>query len=448
MMSKSTTETSPNKSVSPKKQSTNPVISLLTNRLVFFLHLFAYLAVSGLNTLIWAIASPRSIFWPFYQMFGWGFAVGLHVITYLMFNDYTEYLTKVRKSSTFNILFIYHAFLYISINVFLLIIDLLYTRALFFYYPLIFWGIAVGFHATGFFLYPATLERELKGLKKTYLDYSDKKLTSMANSKIANFWILLMHVSYYIVANIWMYAVFFLTPIGDTYTPVETTIVWGLLVGVHTFSYLLYYYVENITRIVKGFLIHLAFYGVVNGWLIYEYFTTPSNRFWPLYSLVIWGAGIFIHLFVVYKWGYFKESAVKRVKSLNPELGKYELDSKANTLAFWQWSFVAHIAIWAIGIVTIGIEFVIAGIAIGFLINPIMGWLIAVSIHGAIFFIVFKDIEGFFRTTAIIHLFVYVTTGIYLVILNAMTSAFPWSAIALGGWGIAIGLHLILAYVR
>ena len=77
-----------------------------------------------------------------------------------------------------------------------------------------------------------------------------------------------------------------------------------------------------------------------------------------------------------------------------------------------------------------------------------MGWLIGVAVHGAFFISYYKQIRAFLSWTAIIHAAVYITVGVYLVILNVtIATGIAWSAIALGGWGIGFGLHVLLAYL-
>ena len=425
----------------------NAIIRLLSHRILFALHLFTYCAVMGLLILIWAVTGA-GFFWPFFAIFGWGFASGFHALVYLMYNDKIDYLSKIRHDPAFKVLFIFHAWFYITVNIFLLIINLaIATGVIFFIYPLMYWGIAFGFHMMGFFLWDSSLNRELANLKTKYPDETDKKLKMMAASKISNFWLVIIHLSYYLVVNIWLYTSNILRP-SDPTELIEMTIGWGLILAVHLGAYMLYFFVETIKPVIKGLIIHLAFYGVGNGWQLYEYVKAPSKIFWPIFSLILWGILIAYHAYITFNWNSIIEKALNTVKSqYREDLDKYELRSKARWFVFWMWSFIGHATMWAAGIILIGIYFIILGVQIGLLIHPTMGWLIGVSIHGALFLIVLKNIKGFWNSTAIIHLAIYISTGAYLIILNVLYSTFPWSAIALAGWGIGLGLHILIAFL-
>lgn len=430
-----------------KSRKNNVLIRLLTNRILFALHLFTYCAVMGLLILIWAVTGA-GFFWPFFAIFGWGFGSGFHTLVYLMYNDKIEYLSMVRHEPTFKVLFVFHAWFYITVNLFLLIINLaIVIETIFFIYPLMYWGIAFGFHTLGFFLWDNSLNRELANLKSKFPDEVDKKLKMRAASKISNFWLVIIHISYYIVVNIWLYTTNILSP-SDPNDIIEMTLGWGSILGVHIFSYILFYFVEVIRPVMKGLIIHIAFYGVANGWQLYEFFINPSQIFWPIFPLILWGILIAYHAYITINWNFIIDKALNTVKSqFGDELENYELRSKARWLVFWMWSFIGHATMWAAGIILIGIHFIILGIPIGLLIHPAMGWLIGLSVHGALFLIAIQKIRGFWKSTAIIHMAIYISTGVYLIILNVLYSTFPWSAIALAGWGIGLGLHLLIAYL-
>ena len=430
-----------------ESRKNNALIRLLSHRILFALHFFTYCAVMGLLILIWAVTGA-GLFWPFFAIFGWGFGSGFHTLVYLMYNDKIDYLSKIRYESAFKILFVFHAWFYITVNLFLLIINLAFaTGVIFFIYPLMYWGIAFGFHTLGFFLWDSSLNRELKNLKVKYPDEGDKKLKMRAASKISNFWLVIIHISYYIVVNIWLYTNNILRP-SDPTELIETSLAWGSFLAVHIFSYVIFYFIESITAVIKGLIIHIAFYAVGNGWQLYEYFTEHSKIFWPIFSLLLWGIFITYHAYITMNWNTIINKALITVQNQFGEgYDKYELRSKARWLVFWMWSFIGHITIWAAGLVLIGIHFIILDVQIGLLIHPAMGWLIGLSLHGALFLIVIQNIKGFWKSTAIIHLAIYISTGIYLVILNVLYSTFPWSAIALAGWGIGLGLHLLIAYL-
>ena len=56
----------------------NWFLRLLTNRIVYALHLFTYIMVNGLLIMIWLVSwmfTGLTYFWPFHSLFGWGFGV-------------------------------------------------------------------------------------------------------------------------------------------------------------------------------------------------------------------------------------------------------------------------------------------------------------------------------------------------------------------------------------
>ena len=113
------------------------------------LHVFLYSSVMGLLVLIWAIRVSRMglrFFWPMYPMFGWGFACGLHLILYLSYNNKIRFLSKIRQRPYFGAFFITHAWFYISVSIFLIVINVLYSAFPWSAFAIIGWGIGFGFH--------------------------------------------------------------------------------------------------------------------------------------------------------------------------------------------------------------------------------------------------------------------------------------------------------------
>jgi len=154
---------------------------------------------------------------------------------------------------------------------------------------------------------------------------------------------------------------------------------------------------------------------------------------WSLVAILGWGIGVGIHLLIMY-------STRKRKIITKEEVPTKEM--------FWKWSFIIHLFIYIICLVIIGIALIVQGENLLLLIHPTMGWLVGIAFHGAIYIIVKKSIKGFLSWSAFLHLTVYIVVSIYLVILNVLFSpGFPWSAIAIAGWGIGIGLHLLLAHL-
>jgi len=154
---------------------------------------------------------------------------------------------------------------------------------------------------------------------------------------------------------------------------------------------------------------------------------------WSLFAILGWGIGVGIHLLIMY-------STRKRIFVIEERVPTKEMA--------WKLSFIIHFFIYIICLGIIGIALAVQGQNMLLLIHPTMGWLIGVAFHGAIYIGVKKPIKGFLSWTAFLHLIVYIFVSIYLVILNVIFSPeFPWSAIAIAGWGIGIGLHILLAYL-
>lgn len=127
-----------------------------------FLHLYLYLAVMGLLSLIWLLNVIRvglSFFWPMFPMFGWGFACGYNIILYLSYNDKNQFLSKIRNKPYFGPLFITHAWFYISISTFLVVLNVLYSRFPWSAFAIIGWGMAFGAHLILAYSLASTLEK-------------------------------------------------------------------------------------------------------------------------------------------------------------------------------------------------------------------------------------------------------------------------------------------------
>ncbi|TFG00373.1 MAG: 2TM domain-containing protein, partial [Promethearchaeota archaeon] len=261
-----------------------------------------------------------------------------------------------------------------------------------------------------------------------------------------NFWVLIAHIAYFIVGTILIYTMQITTD-GDL-TIIEGTMMWATLLGVHAFGYFFYYYIDSIEGVTKGLIVHIAFYAAIIGWLIYAYTKVQEGIFYPLYPMILWGILIAFHSFISIKWDDILKGSLEMIERQFGGLDKYELRAKAKRLFFWQWSLMAHIAIYAVGLVLIGITMAIESVNIALLIHPAMGWGIAIAIHSSFYIIHLKNIQGFWKGTFAIHLATYISVGIYLIILNAMIGGYPFSAIALVGWGIGLGIHYIIAYVR
>ncbi len=139
----------------------------LFSRIPTILHVFLYFSVMGLLILIWAINISRNgltFFWPMFPMFGWGFGCGFHIILYLSYNNKIRFLSKIRRRPYFGALFITHAWFYISISIYLVVLNVLYSSFPWSAFAVIGWGIGFGFHVIIASLMKSPKKPELKSI--------------------------------------------------------------------------------------------------------------------------------------------------------------------------------------------------------------------------------------------------------------------------------------------
>jgi len=474
-----------NEEVEKQQKSRNLLLRFLTNRIVYALHLFSYLSVNGLLIMLWLVSwtyTGLTFFWPFYPLFGWGFGLGFHILTYTMYNDRSEYLSYIREQSNYIMTFIYHAFFYVSINLFLFLINLIDLTFIWFTWSLGMWGIAFGYHAVGFFTWNKIFDRQWKKLRPKYQEYSKNRLKSKIKYKIGNEWMLLVHLTYFIVTFIIVNVYIF---VGTGFGAVGLLLVldvfgfWGLYLAWQAVSYIIYYNIQTIKSEYKGLIIHFGLIIIFNARFVFEFaeISQSLNPIFIVFFMLISAIGIIIHAIVAYRWDKMIENTQTKVRTriegkettkieqlwsgfstkepprreISQRVGEmFDEDyvrSTAKGLLFWRWSFIAHFIIYICSLIFIGIILATQGRDLLLLVHPTMGWLIGVAFHGAIYIIVLKRIEGFFTITAILHLSIYVVTCVYLVILNVLfVPGVPWSLYAILGWGIGLGFHLLLAY--
>jgi hypothetical protein len=151
--------------------------SRLFSRVPTALHAFLYFSVMGFLSLIWAISISRiglRFFWPMYPMFGWGFACGWHIILYLSYNNKIRFLSNLRQRPYFGAFFITHAWFYISVSIFLIVINALYSRFPWSAFAIIGWGIVFGFHVIIASLMEPQKNPEVKPIQTEEIHYCPK----------------------------------------------------------------------------------------------------------------------------------------------------------------------------------------------------------------------------------------------------------------------------------
>ena len=138
------------------------------------LHVFLYSSVMSLLVLIWALnvsVNGLTFFWPMYPMFGWGFGSGYHLILYLAYNDKNKFLSKILKRRYFGVLFITHAWFYISVSIYLIVLNVLYSSFPWSVFAIIGWGIGFGYHVIIASLMKSPKQPELKSKKPENVNY-------------------------------------------------------------------------------------------------------------------------------------------------------------------------------------------------------------------------------------------------------------------------------------
>ena len=387
-----------------EQENLSGLIKLFSNRILFFIHLFAYVAVNLFLILGWAIVLPTlptKAFVPFFPIFGWGFGIGAHSLVWLMYNDKIKYLSELRNQSGFKILFIFHAWFYGSINLFLLILDLTTTpNLLWFFWPLGGWGVAFGFHAFGFFTWDKALEVQKGKLREKHPDYSEQRIKEFAASKLLGIEVLLMHITYYVVIAVITYATqIWLLSAVTLENVLQTTIGWALFLGLHVLAYYLFNFNESLSIALKGLILHIIAYVGLIFIGLWEQLTPGQTIFWWHIPVILWIFFIGIHIFVTLKWDSINPRALEKVKSRSrEEREEYKYQRLTYWVLFWRFTFIAHIFAYLLGLILIVpmvdyIAALISGslpitLAFSSLFSIIaLGWLIGVLLHGAIYII-------------------------------------------------------------
>ena len=111
----------------------------------FILHLALFLVTNLLLFVINLVFDPGTL-WALYPAFGWGAALFLHIGVYLTTNT----LSRHKRS------LILHIFLYIGVNILLIVIDFISSDKIdWALYPLIFWGAGLVMHGVIYGIYLA-----------------------------------------------------------------------------------------------------------------------------------------------------------------------------------------------------------------------------------------------------------------------------------------------------
>jgi hypothetical protein len=416
--------------------------------ILMVIHLFAYAAVQALLVLFFFLSmglTGITFFWPIYPILGWGIGVGIHAFIYGIYYEKTPFLAKLKEESLFKILFFFHAWIYLMANLIVLFGNLStlgLVNVIYFYWPIILWGIALGYHGIGYIFWDKKVAKEIASIKRKKADINDKKARKLAAFKVVNTLILLAHITYYIVAQVIIFILF--VPLDMAEQLLDSTH-WGILLIIHLLSYYVFFYRENIEEVKKGVIIHAAFYvgyNTIN--FARSLFFPPIDTLSPFFTLLFWGIFLAFHAYIALNYQELQEQAESTLKAKSIDVEKEELESKIKPFVTWKWTFLGHVAIYIVGLIVLTVTILVLGMDL--LLVPIiaLGWLIAISAHYSLYWILMFRVKSVLEWSFKIHLHVYVPSCILMIVLNLISGIFPWSLIGILGWGIAIGIHYIL----
>ncbi len=428
--------------------------NFLTNRIVFLIHLFLYAGVNLLLILIWGLTGA-GIFWPIGPIFGWGIAIALHSITYLAYNDKVKFLSKiVQEGNRMKILFMYHSTLYVSVMLLLIFVDIMRIPGGFtgnFVYAIVIWGILVLIHGIGFSSFNKLMDKHMVELKEKNPGASDKKIRRDASVKIGNTIAILMHIGLFVVLNALLFAFRFpsLVP-ADRLNFVMGTVAWAIVLALHVIGYLITFFTKLQSKW-KVLIINTAAFVAFGSSVIIRNYTIDAELllFWH-YPVVVMGIWIGILIVINILWNPLLKQAQNRIRKNDrtSDLEDFEVTTKAKRMIYLEWSLVAHLVIYIVGLFLMNSPnpafYSLYGL--GILYIPALGWLIGLVIHAMVVLIIWKPVKDKLNISLLIHLTIYIFAGILLVTLNLVLTpgTILWSAIALGGWGLALGFHLLL----
>ncbi|HEY1389852.1 MAG TPA: 2TM domain-containing protein [Ktedonobacterales bacterium] len=112
------------------------------------------------------------------------------------------------------------------------------------------------------------------------------------------------HLVAYLIINALFVVIWAMSGVGF-FWPLYTMLAWGAGVAVHGYCV----YGGNDTN---AFKVHLAAYLVINAWLVVMWAIMGAGFFWPICVMLAWGAGVAIHGYSVYGGGKMTEAQIER----------------------------------------------------------------------------------------------------------------------------------------
>ena len=140
--------------------------------------------------------------------------------------------------------------------------------------------------------------------KKKLNEFSDSSLRRIAKEVVLRRFVLILHISTYILVNLLLFAINYFT-YPEYYWFFWPLTGWLMVLIVHIFSHIMYKRgIVDLNTVV--FLYHLVFYLVINGFLLFANWfislsaTGSSKITWALWVIGPWGILLIIHLIVFF----------------------------------------------------------------------------------------------------------------------------------------------------
>lgn len=371
---------------------------------IFILHFITYALVNLL--LIYVNISnlwENFNFWFLLPLFGWGIGIIIHLTV--------NQLSKSKGKTVSEMSFILHLVAYGIVNFFLLYINISMfwlSQYLWFLYPLVLWGIGIIFHAI------------------TAKIIINRKLSGIGLTRLVNKMLLITNIAYYSCVNL---ALLFLgiLVIPQVYT--GTLFMWPILIALHAIYIGLFHYFERIVVSFKAVIFHATIYAAS---YIAAFIRPPVlNSFtinWMIFGALIWAIAIAIHLVLAIIW----ERSEHNLKVLNRSV------------------FLVHLFAYVITMITLIILNLTTFTGPLWSIVAAFGWLVGLGEHYVLYLCYEKEklqkinARGILKISTYIHITAYVLVGILLIWINLNLGGFLWFIIAMVGWGIGLGPHLII----
>lgn len=436
-------------------------------KLVLLIHLFVYAAVNGLCFLI-NLTAWQGRLWAWHVTAGWGIGLAIHLGFYWIFTSGVKSISRT--------IFITHLIAYATVNINLVTINFVYMAlapgVIWAHIPILIWGYGVLIHFI--------LNSQIEG----------KGLNAKQIGKLTSNMIFLIDIGYYGIMNALLY---YLNLFNIVYgLAFGTLIAWGVAVCAHAVLTVVLNYVEGITAARKGWIVHVTIFALVQleVYISKAYFPDITGlTLGMLIATCIWGIAVLAHLILVIRWDQTKGDVEDFMKSLFimhciAYIAGVALLTVINFMIFEGRLWVPTAALgWLVGLgihgmlyylvkskekdalkITINLHLTAYLLTMALLTwlnlaiwqgrlwvpTVALGWGIGLGEHLLIYMLKKQNmlnVENGLKASVYLHLTVFALVGSLLVWLNlAFWEGRLWFPIALGGWGIGLGVHILIQY--